>query len=139
MNFFSHRSTLAVIAVLDIALRAAERPLSAKSLAERCNLAPRYLEPLLQSLVHAGVLKGVRGPRGGYLLGRPPADLTVGGIMRAAQEPPGAMQDIVAANSLAAVIAPGIKCAERLMSDALSKITLDTLKERAIAAGLDRA
>ena len=49
-------------------MRAASR-WQAKALAERHKLPPRHLEPVLQALVHAGVLKGVRGPRGGYRAG----------------------------------------------------------------------
>lgn len=34
------------------------------------NMAKRHLEPVLQHLVHAGILRGVRGPRGGYVLAK---------------------------------------------------------------------
>ena len=44
--------------------------MAAKELATRHRLSPRYLEPVLQALVHHGILKGVRGPRGGYELAR---------------------------------------------------------------------
>ncbi len=43
-----------------------ERPVSARLLAERHNLPPRHLEPVLQALVHEGIFQGIRGPRGGY-------------------------------------------------------------------------
>lgn len=48
-------------------------------------LSDRYLEKAMQELVRAGILKGVRGPRGGYLLARDPSDITVGQIVRAAE------------------------------------------------------
>lgn len=48
-------------------------------------LSERYLEKVMQELVRAGILKGVRGPRGGYLLARDAADITVGEIVRAAE------------------------------------------------------
>ena len=57
-------------AVVDIALHARPAPVAAKALAARHNLPPRHLETLLQALVRANILKGVRGPRGGYELAR---------------------------------------------------------------------
>ena len=63
--------------------RAAE-PVAAKALAARHNLPPRYLETVLQALVRHGILKGVRGPRGGYELARERRRITAGDIVRAA-------------------------------------------------------
>lgn len=84
MNFLSRRSLLAIAAVTDIALHARPMPVSAKALASRHNLPPRYLEPVLQALVRQGILKGVRGPRGGYELARERRRITAGDIVRVA-------------------------------------------------------
>jgi Rrf2 family protein len=84
MNFLSRRSLLAIAAVTDIALHARPMPVSAKALAARHNLPPRYLEPVLQALVRQGILKGVRGPRGGYELARERRRITAGDIVRIA-------------------------------------------------------
>ena len=84
MNFLSRRSLLAIAAVTDIALHARPMPVSAKALAARHNLPPRHLEPVLQALVRHGVLKGVRGPRGGYELARERRRITAGDIVRVA-------------------------------------------------------
>ena len=59
-------------------------PVAAKALAARHNLPPRHLEPVLQALVRHGILKGVRGPRGGYELARERRRITAGDIVRAA-------------------------------------------------------
>jgi Rrf2 family protein len=48
----------------------------------RQSIARRSLEPLLQQLTRAGILAGVRGPRGGYRLGRERRRITVGEIVR---------------------------------------------------------
>ena len=80
----SRKGILAVAAVIDVALHAEERPVSAKALANRHGLPPRHLEPVLQALVHDGILKGVRGPRGGYELGREPRRISAVEILRAA-------------------------------------------------------
>ena len=62
MNLLSRRSVLAIAAVVDVALHSRSAPVAAKSLAARHKLPPRHLETLLQGLVHAKILKGVRGP-----------------------------------------------------------------------------
>src|SRR5579863_9323369 len=84
MNLLPRRSVLAIAAVVDVALHARPMPVASKPLAARHRLPPRHLETLLQGLVHAKFLKGVRGPRGGYELARERSRVTVGGIVRAA-------------------------------------------------------
>jgi hypothetical protein len=70
MSLLSRRSVLAIPAVVDVALHSRSTPVGAKALAARHKLPPRHLETLFQGLVHAKILKGVRGPRGGTLLQR---------------------------------------------------------------------
>jgi Rrf2 family protein len=86
MILLSRRSQLAIAAVVDVALHARPTPVAAKALAARHNLPPRHLETLLQALVKAGILKGVRGPRGGYELAKERRRITAGEIVRAAME-----------------------------------------------------
>lgn len=83
MILLSRRCLLAVAAVVDIALHARPAPVAAKALAARHNLPPRHLETLLQALVRANILKGVRGPRGGYELARERRRISMGEIVRA--------------------------------------------------------
>src|SRR5919206_3056843 len=83
MNFLSRRSLLAIAAVVDIALHARPMPVAAKALAARHNLPPRHLETVLQTLVRRGILKGTRGPRGGYELAREQRRITADDILRA--------------------------------------------------------
>ena len=85
MARLSEKSLLAVAAVVDIAIHARGTPVAAKALAERHGLPPRHLEPVLQALVHAGILKGVRGPRGGYELARERRRSAVAEIARVAE------------------------------------------------------
>jgi Rrf2 family transcriptional regulator, iron-sulfur cluster assembly transcription factor len=79
------RHLMAVAVVTDVALLARGRPVSARALAERQGRPPRHLEALLQSLVRQGLLKGTRGPRGGYELARERRRITVGEIVRVVQ------------------------------------------------------
>jgi Rrf2 family transcriptional regulator, iron-sulfur cluster assembly transcription factor len=84
MMLLSRRSLLGIAAVVDIATHARPGPVAAKALASRHHLPPRHLETLLQSLVRAGILKGVRGPKGGYELAKERRRITAGEVVRAA-------------------------------------------------------
>ena len=84
MSLLPRKGLLAIAAVVDVALNARERPVSARKLAARHNLPPRHLEPVLQALVHEGIFNGVRGPRGGYELARERKRISVADILRAA-------------------------------------------------------
>jgi len=139
MQFVPQRGLVAIMAVLDIALNGTQRPISAKTIAHRYGLAPRYLEPMLQALVHDGILKGIRGPQGGYQLGRPSSALTVDQIVRAALESPDAGYPLIKKYPLVAkIILPGLEKAERAMSDALMTVTVEALLRRASALGIRR-
>ena len=84
MALLSRKGLLAIAAVIDVALHGKGRPVSAKALAARHALPARHLEPVLQALVRVGILKGIRGPRGGYELARERRRITADDILRAA-------------------------------------------------------
>jgi Rrf2 family iron-sulfur cluster assembly transcriptional regulator len=83
VNLLPNRAVLAIAAVVDVALHARPQPMKARSLAARQHLPPRHLELLLQGLVQANILKGMRGPLGGYELARERREIAVGEIVRA--------------------------------------------------------
>lgn len=72
----------ALEAVVDIAYNARPEPVQAKRITERQGVPQRYLEQVMQRLVRAGILKGVRGPRGGYTLARERRRISVGEVVR---------------------------------------------------------
>ena len=72
----------AIEAVLDIAYNAGNLPVQSSEITRRQGIPRRYLEQVLQQLVRAGVLQGVRGPRGGYRLARERRRISVGEIVR---------------------------------------------------------
>lgn len=76
----------AVEAVLYIAYNAGRGPIASRDIAARQGLPPRYLEQLMQRLVRAGILRGVRGPHGGYLLARERRRIAVGDICECLNE-----------------------------------------------------
>jgi len=131
MPFLPRKGILAIAAVVDIALNDREQPVSAKTLAVRHGLPPRHLEPVLQALVRMGILKGIRGPRGGYELARERRRITADDILRAA----GTIEDdgdqAVGSVLLNEVVIPAVGQAERAFSLALSRINLDDLVKKA--------
>lgn len=54
-----------------------------KAVARRCGLSDKYLEQVTSTLLRAGYLKSVRGPKGGYRLNMPANEITVGMVLRA--------------------------------------------------------
>lgn len=132
MPLLSRKGILAIAAVIDVALNSQTRPVSAKALASRHGLPPRHLEPVLQALVHEGILRGVRGPRGGYELGRGPDSITANEILRAA----GTVDDqneshMPGSPIIGEVVLPALVQAERAFAEALSTIHLNELVSKA--------
>jgi Rrf2 family transcriptional regulator, iron-sulfur cluster assembly transcription factor len=128
MSLLPRKGLLAIAAVIDVALHARGQPVAAKALANRHRLPPRHLEPLLQALVRQGVLKGVRGPRGGYELAREPRRITAHDILRAV----GTMEETgngAASRSalMADVVMPALTQAEGVFSGALGHINIEDL------------
>lgn len=78
----SKKTLLALEAVVDVAYNARPDPVQSKEITKRQGIPQRYLEQVMQQLVREGVLKGVRGPRGGYRLARERRRITVGEIVR---------------------------------------------------------
>jgi Rrf2 family protein len=134
MPLLPRKSVLAVAAVTDIALNARNRPVAAKALASRHRLPPRHLEPVLQALVREGILKGVRGPRGGYELAREQRRITVDDILRADRTAEdGSEEPVTGSSLLSQVVAPAIAQAEHAFSNALSRINVEDLARAAAA------
>ncbi|TNE40160.1 MAG: Rrf2 family transcriptional regulator [Alphaproteobacteria bacterium] len=82
MLTLSRKTQLALEAVLDVAYNARPDPVQSKDITQRQGIPQRYLEQVMQHLVRAGILKGVRGPRGGYRLARERRRISVGDVVR---------------------------------------------------------
>jgi Rrf2 family protein len=127
MPLLPRKGILAVTAVIDIAVNAHDRPVAAKALASRHRLPARHLEPVLQALVRQGILKGVRGPRGGYELGREPKRITANDILRAAGTIDETATPPAKSNLLTHVVMPALAQAEIAFSTALSHINIEDM------------
>jgi len=132
MPLVSRKGILAIAAVIDVAIHAKERPVSAKALAARHKLPPRHLEPVLQALVRDGVLKGMRGPHGGYELARERKDISAEDILRAAGSVEEADDPPLPSSTLVNdVVRPALAEAERSFSAALGRINLEDFVKQA--------
>ncbi len=133
----SPRSLLGIAAVVDIALHARFGPVAAKALAERHNLPARHLETLLQALVKSAILKGVRGPRGGYELAKERRRISMGDIIRAALICENESETNYSANRLiSTVISRHLKFAEDQFLGELDQISIEDMCILAQAKGI---
>ena len=82
MTLLSRKTRYALDAVVNIAQHARPNPVQSKDIAERQGIPQRYLESVMQHLVRKGILRGVRGPRGGYRLARERRRISVGEVIR---------------------------------------------------------
>jgi Rrf2 family protein len=134
MPLVSRKGILAIAAVVDVAINADGRPVSAKALASRHKLPPRHLEPVLQALVRDGILRGIRGPRGGYELAREHAQITAADILRAATSAEEAGEPPLPPSMLVnEVVRPALVEAEETFSVALARINVADMAKRALA------
>ncbi len=62
-----------------------EGKIALREVSEREKISLKYLEQLVRPLMHAELLRSVRGKGGGYVLARPADEITAGDILRAAE------------------------------------------------------
>jgi Rrf2 family transcriptional regulator, iron-sulfur cluster assembly transcription factor len=137
MPLLPRKGALAIAAVIDVALQVQGYPVSAKVLAARLGLPPRHLEPVLQALVRDGILKGVRGPHGGYELARDRRGVTANDILRAARSVDDIDNPPAGSELLDKVVLPALSTAELEFGNALSRINVDDMARCAESLKLD--
>jgi len=76
----------AVTAMLDVTIHAVAGPISLADISERQGLSLSYLEQLFSLLRKGGLVSSVRGPGGGYRLGRGATNITIADIINAVNE-----------------------------------------------------
>lgn len=76
----------AVTAMLDLAFHSQQKPVTLTDIATRQTISLSYLEQLFARLRKAGMVKGVRGPGGGYMLSRVALDINIADIIAAVDE-----------------------------------------------------
>ncbi len=133
------RALATVSVMLDVAFRAGRTAtVNAADIAERLGLARRGMEPMLQSLSRAGLLESVRGPRGGYRLGRPARDIRIADIVATVTAADEAPADGPKGGLHEAVVDPLWAELDAGVMANLQTLTLNDLIRRAEAKGLRR-
>jgi Rrf2 family iron-sulfur cluster assembly transcriptional regulator len=77
----------AVTAMLDLAFHSPVKPVTLTDIAARQTISLSYLEQLFARLRRAGMVKGVRGPGGGYTLCQKTSEINIADIIAAVDEP----------------------------------------------------
>jgi Rrf2 family cysteine metabolism transcriptional repressor len=83
----SSKGNYGLRAILDLALHYGEGVVQSADIASRQDIPESYLVQLLNLLRNAGLVRSVRGPRGGHELIRRPEDITVGAVLEVLEGP----------------------------------------------------
>ncbi len=134
------KTLFALEAVVDIAFNARPNPVQSKEISKRQGIPPRYLEQVMQELVRGGILKGVRGPRGGYTLARERRRVTVGEVVRILAAAGETAENDEASRSEVgrSVVRPLWQELDSMIMERLDAITLEDLCRQARDRGLDK-
>lgn len=134
----SRKTLLALEAVIDIAFNARPEPVQAKEITARQGVPQRYLEQVMQQLVRAGILKGVRGPRGGYRLARERRRISVGDVVRVAESIEDDEEKHVPRSDLGQrIVAPFVVSLQEELMKRLDSVSIEDLCQRARIVGMD--
>ncbi|CAN7455356.1 MULTISPECIES: RrF2 family transcriptional regulator [unclassified Rhizobium] len=78
----SQKAKYALRALAALARAEAKRPMLIAEIAEQQKIPKKFLEQILLDLKHRGLVMSKRGKEGGYLLLRPPHEITFGEVLR---------------------------------------------------------
>jgi Rrf2 family protein len=84
---FTKRADYGLMAIHYIAVHEPIAAVSAKRIAEEFHIPPELLAKILQRLAKERLIVSQNGPKGGYVLARRPAAITVGEVIRALEGP----------------------------------------------------
>ncbi|MFP6698059.1 MAG: Rrf2 family transcriptional regulator [Alphaproteobacteria bacterium] len=132
----SKKTMFVLEAVLDIACNARPDPVQSKDIALRQGIPQRYLEGALQHLVRAGILRGVRGPKGGYRLARERRRITVAEVVRLMEEMDDLDTELVTSPLGRAVVQPLWRELRDDMLDRLEGVSLEDLYRQVRQSGV---
>lgn len=82
----STKGRYSVTAMLDLAIHNEAGPVTLADISQCQGISLSYLEQLFSNLRKSGLVKGVRGPGGGYRLSRPASEISIAQIIRAVDE-----------------------------------------------------
>jgi len=83
----SNRGLYGIKALYELAKHYDKQPLPMREISTRHGMPAPFLEQVLYLLKQKGLVKSIRGTNGGYLLSRPPDEITIGDVVRAIEGP----------------------------------------------------
>ena len=83
----AQKTRYALRSLLFLAEQGSERPVQLASIASTQRVPPKYLELIMLDLKKAGLVRSIRGPKGGYVLARTPDEISFGEIVRVMEGP----------------------------------------------------
>ena len=134
-----------VRAVVNLAAASNNEPISISQIAKKEQLSPEFLEQIFFRLKKAGLIRSIRGPKGGFVLNHKPSEISVKTILDAVGEPlfPAPCADHgtkVCPRLEGCLISPIWQDFYELMRKYLSAISLkDIVENKRIPAGLSVA
>jgi Rrf2 family protein len=78
----SRRSEYGLRALVDLVRHDGDGPVALAALAERNNLPSKFLEQIMSTLKHGGIVRTTLGSHGGYAMGADPGDISIGRVVR---------------------------------------------------------
>jgi Rrf2 family protein len=96
------KAEYACIAMLELALHYADKtPVRIKTIADAHGIPQGFLVHILLQLKNAGLVESVRGAAGGYLLARPPEEISIADVIRTLDSPDPRLDSVAPAESAA--------------------------------------
>ena len=125
--------------LMDIAVHQAKGPVNLNDIAGRQGISAKYLWQIVNLLKTAGLVRGTRGPKGGYVLPRDPADITLLDVIQILEGPVSLVECVddpaFCAHTENCVAHSVWEEVSHAVRDALRKITLAEILRRHTVAG----
>ena len=83
----SAKGEYGILALLELALQNGRGLLQARTISRNQRLPVRFLEQVLSALKKAGLVESIRGAHGGYILAKPPEEISMGDVLEAIEGP----------------------------------------------------
>jgi len=74
-------------AILELASQYGKGPIELKEIAKKEDISLKYLEQVIIPLRTAGLVKAIRGSKGGYSLGKPPSEICLNDVIEILEGP----------------------------------------------------
>jgi len=137
----STRTRYGIRAIIELGQYEGTRPLQLKTIADRQDISIKYLEQLMGLLRSAGLVRSVRGSKGGYALGRPADQIKLSEVFRCLEGPVTTTECVedgdVCKRSADCVAREVWVEVEAAIHNVLDSITLEDLVKRAKTHGSD--